>query len=124
MRYTLTKTFRFEASHQLIGHDGKCARLHGHSWLLEVTISGDRLITEGPKAGMLIDYDVIKAYVSPMVERYLDHWHLNESLQTPRPTSEFVAGWAYQYLRRCFDESLALSVTVHETCTASCQVTQ
>lgn len=124
MRYTLTKTFRFEASHQLIGHDGKCARLHGHSWLLEIEISGDHLTPDGPKAGMLLDYSTIKEQVDPIVERYLDHWHLNESLNTDRPTSEFVAGWVYRYLRACFDQSLALSVTVHETCTASCKVTQ
>ncbi len=36
----LTKTFHFEAAHHLPGHRGKCARLHGHSYRLEVTLRG------------------------------------------------------------------------------------
>lgn len=53
--FRLEKTFRFEASHQLPKHDGKCARLHGHSWVGRVVIEGPDLIGDGAKAGMLQD---------------------------------------------------------------------
>jgi 6-pyruvoyltetrahydropterin/6-carboxytetrahydropterin synthase len=73
----LSKEFRFEASHQLPNHDGKCARLHGHSWELKVTIAGHVLdaIPHHPKEGMAMDYTDIKAAVQPVVDM-LDHRHL------------------------------------------------
>lgn len=50
--WTLRKDFTFEAAHLLPHHDGKCARLHGHSWRMTVEIQSDRLETEGPKDGV------------------------------------------------------------------------
>lgn len=58
MRVRLTKTFRFEAAHDLPtfpeGH--KCRRLHGHSFRFDVVVEGD----VDPKLGYLIDYGDIK----------------------------------------------------------------
>lgn len=67
----LSKEFRFEASHQIHNHPGKCARLHGHSWKLSVAVEG-RL---RPDTGMVMDYNTIKSVVQPLVDR-LDHRHL------------------------------------------------
>lgn len=117
--YRLSKEFRFEASHQLVGHDGKCARLHGHSWLMTVEIMGNELIEVGPKAGMLMDYGDLKAAVEPIVEQHLDHWHLNDSLASNRPTSEFIARWAFDALAPRLPSLLA--VTISETCTTACR---
>ena len=117
--FILSKRFTFEASHQLVGHDGKCARLHGHSWTLTVEVSGDELILYGPKAGMLVDYNHLKAVVEPIIEQSLDHWHLNDTLQTNRPTSEFVACWAYGHIKRGLPQLRA--VTISETCTTACR---
>ena len=50
--FRLEKEFSFEASHQLPLHDGKCARLHGHSWKGRIIIEGEELATTGPKSGM------------------------------------------------------------------------
>lgn len=118
MSWTLSKTFRFEASHQLVGHDGKCARLHGHSWTATVCIERGDLTAEGPKAGMVLDYGDVSAAAAPLVERYLDHHHLNETLETDRPTSEVIARWLFQRLDR--ELPFLRSVTVEETCTSRC----
>lgn len=67
----LTKTFRFEASHVLPKHPGKCSRLHGHSWVLHVSV-------EGPinkETGFVQDFAEISTIVKPLIER-LDHHHL------------------------------------------------
>lgn len=48
---TVTKKFKFDAAHMLSGHEGLCKNLHGHQYLLEVTV-GDRIITKGPSEGM------------------------------------------------------------------------
>lgn len=117
--FRLSKEFQFEASHRLDGHDGKCANLHGHTWRLIVEIAGEELIEVGPKAGMLMDYSDLKAIVQPIVEESLDHRHLNVTLATNRPTSEFVARWAYQQLKPRLSNLTA--VTICETCTTACR---
>ena len=38
------KQFSFDASHQLVGHFGKCANLHGHTYKVEVVLTGPKLI--------------------------------------------------------------------------------
>ena len=39
--YQLTKQFRLEMAHALVGYDGLCNQIHGHSYLLEVTVEGE-----------------------------------------------------------------------------------
>jgi 6-pyruvoyltetrahydropterin/6-carboxytetrahydropterin synthase len=69
----LSKEFRFEASHILPKHPGKCSRLHGHSWVLKVYVKGE-IDTE---TGFVIDYADLKKVVQPIVDS-LDHRHLGQ----------------------------------------------
>lgn len=96
--YELEKTFFFEAGHLLAHHDGKCSIPHGHSYVVSIKIRGNQLIQDGPKRSMLADFGDIAAVVNPMIENYLDHHWLNDSLQTDSPTAEFIATWVYNYL--------------------------
>ena len=117
-RFTLRKRFTFEAAHLLPHHDGKCARMHGHSWVGWVEVEGDALQESGPGSGMVIDFVDLAAAVDPMVDAHLDHYVLNESLDIESPTSEAVAQWVYRYL---FARGVPLSaVTIEETCTSVC----
>jgi 6-pyruvoyltetrahydropterin/6-carboxytetrahydropterin synthase len=117
--FRLTKEFRFEASHQLPAHDGKCARLHGHSWRGRVVVRGDVLVDSGPKVGMLLDYGDIKRAVEPLVREHLDHWHLNDSTGLLNPTSEELARWVFERLRPALP--MLEAVIIEETCTSSCE---
>jgi 6-pyruvoyltetrahydropterin/6-carboxytetrahydropterin synthase len=67
----VAKEFRFEASHVLPNHPGKCSNLHGHSWKLFVGYDG--LLND--ETGMVMDYATISKYVQPIVDE-LDHSHL------------------------------------------------
>jgi 6-pyruvoyltetrahydropterin/6-carboxytetrahydropterin synthase len=118
----LEKEFRFEAAHRLENHDGKCRRLHGHSWKMTVAVFGDELISQGPKQGMLMDYGDIKAVVDPIVEQYLDHYYLNETLLMSNPTSENIAIWLWNKLSSAFEsyDRPLYEIRVEETCTARC----
>ncbi|MGB3188281.1 MAG: 6-carboxytetrahydropterin synthase QueD [Limnoraphis sp.] len=116
--WTIGKEFRFEASHQLPNHDGKCARLHGHSWRCTIYVSGNRLIYSGAKQGMIMDYDDIKKYVKPIMDNYLDHYHLNDTTGLANPTSEAIAQWIYEKLETEIPGLIA--VRVDETCTSQC----
>ncbi len=68
---------------------------------------------------MIVDYYDIGRVVQPIIAGYLDHWHLNDTLQTDRPTSEFIARWAYERLKPLLPALVA--VTISETCTTSCR---
>lgn len=116
MTWTLTKTARFEASHRLPRHDGKCSRLHGHSWQVKVEARGGALMGDGPKSGMLVDYADLGGPLKALVEASLDHYHLNDSTGLENPTSEALAQWVYERLKPQIPELTAVSV--EETCTS------
>jgi queuosine biosynthesis protein QueD len=69
----LGKTFRFEASHVLSKHPGKCSRIHGHSWVLHVFVEGQ----VDKETGFVVDFADISSWVKPLVDS-LDHRHLGE----------------------------------------------
>lgn len=130
-KFLLKKTFKFEAAHQLKHHDGKCARLHGHSFKLTIVVAGANLTREmdgrktladkgNPKTNMLLDYGDISAIVQPFVDEKLDHHFLNDTLETDSPTSEFIATYCFDTFSTEF-EKLGIKlceVRVSETCTS------
>mgnify|MGYP003643368419 FL=1 len=117
--WTLTKRVRFEASHVLPNHEGKCGRIHGHSWVVEVEVRGVRLHMEGPVAGMIMDFSHIGGWLQSLVDEFLDHQHLNDTTGLTHPTSEALAEWMFLKLtsipNRMVDHITA--VTIEETCT-------
>ncbi|MCW6039037.1 6-carboxytetrahydropterin synthase QueD [Spirulina subsalsa FACHB-351] len=117
-QWIIYKEFRFEAAHRLPHHDGKCRRLHGHSWVGRVYVKGDRLIPQGPKQGMIQDFGDLKAYLKPLVEEFLDHHYLNETTGLESPTSEAIAQWVYERLEAAGLPGLH-AVEIHETCTSA-----
>lgn len=119
-RWIIYKEFRFEAAHRLPHHDGKCQRLHGHSWVGRVYVAGDQLTETGSKVGMLMDYGEIKKYIQPLLDNYLDHYYLNESTHLENPTAEALAKWIYEQLEIAKLPGL-VAVEIQETCTSGCR---
>jgi 6-pyruvoyltetrahydropterin/6-carboxytetrahydropterin synthase len=117
--WTLEKEFRFEASHVLPHQGGKCSRLHGHSWKGRVVVQAAKLHEEGPEAGMVMDFNHIAAILDPLIERYLDHRHLNDIPGMENPTSEEIARWLYRQLKPKLPHLVA--VEIDETCTSRCR---
>lgn len=112
----LTRTFRFEAAHRLTGvpEGHKCARLHGHSFKVDVTLRGP----VDPVTGWLMDFGDIKKAIQPLIDR-LDHYYLNEIEGLSNPTSEVLAGWLWERIEPAL-RGLLSTLTVHETCNAHC----
>ena len=80
MPVTLSKTFRFEAAHRLphVPEGHKCSRLHGHSYQIDVIVTGEI----DPHTGMVVDFnDIAKAW-EPL-HNVLDHYYLNEIDRKP-----------------------------------------
>jgi 6-pyruvoyl tetrahydropterin synthase/QueD family protein len=111
----LSKEFTFEAAHSLphvpAGH--KCARLHGHSFRVQVSVRGP----VNPKTGWLMDFAELKAKFRPLEEQ-LDHRFLNEIPGLENSTSENIARWIWQRLKPEIPQ--LFSITVNETCTSQC----
>jgi 6-pyruvoyltetrahydropterin/6-carboxytetrahydropterin synthase len=92
----IRKSFTFEAAHLLPHHPGKCARLHGHSYRLEVVLEGP-LRDEGPAAGMVEDFEVISSVTKATVIAELDHRYLNDLIENP--TAERIVTWIWSRLQ-------------------------
>ena len=70
----LTKIFHFETGHALAGYDGKCRNVHGHSYRLEVTVTGSPVDDPAHvKYGMVIDFGDLKKIVKEHVVDVYDH---------------------------------------------------
>jgi 6-pyruvoyltetrahydropterin/6-carboxytetrahydropterin synthase len=116
MNVRLVNEFRFESAHRLpkvpAGH--KCARLHGHSYKVEIAVEGP--VDE--ETGWLIDFAVLEEAWAPL-GKVLDHNYLNEIPGLENPTSEILARWIWERLQPKLP--LLARVTVSETCTSRCE---
>jgi 6-pyruvoyltetrahydropterin/6-carboxytetrahydropterin synthase len=108
------REFRFDAAHQLphvpAGH--KCGRLHGHTYRVEVHITGP----VDPAAGWVADFGDVASAFQPL-HAQLDHNYLNEIPGLENPTSEVLAQWIWARLQPALPLS---AVVVRETCTSGC----
>lgn len=85
MKTWVTETFNFEAAHRLEGISPANDRIHGHSYEVKVTISGEPC----PKRGWLFQLGEFRSAIDPIVNE-LDHQYLNEVLTSPT-TAEMLA---------------------------------
>jgi 6-pyruvoyltetrahydropterin/6-carboxytetrahydropterin synthase len=112
------KAFTLESAHRLpnVPEGHKCARLHGHSFRVEIHVSGP----VDPQLGWVMDFADLKAAFDPLF-RQLDHQYLNEVPGLENPTSENLARWIWQKLEPSLPQLSA--VVVHETCTSGARYT-
>lgn len=70
----ISKEFTFDMAHALLGYDGLCKNIHGHSYTLVVTIKGTPIPDQAsPKNGMLIDFKDLKNIIRDNIINKLDH---------------------------------------------------
>lgn len=107
--------FSFEAAHRLpdVPPDHKCARLHGHSFHVRLTVTGP----VDPRMGWVIDFAEVKQAFAPL-HAALDHHYLNEIEGLENPTSEIIAQWIWKRLKP--ELAMLSAVEVRETCTVGC----
>ena len=109
------KKITIEAAHRLpnVPEGHKCARLHGHSFGIEIHVEGP----VDPKSGWVMDFADIKKAFAPLYDQ-LDHRYLNEVPGLENPTSENLARWIWHRLKPSLPQ--LSRVVVHETCTSGC----
>lgn len=112
----VTKEFEFEAAHHLINYEGPCANVHGHTYKLQVTVSGNINIFETKYATdcMVIDFKNLKNIVKAAILDIHDHADLNTLYDNP--TAEIMVVEMYDTLREWLPKDVNLeSVKLWET---------
>ena len=109
------REFTFEAAHRLpnVPPEHKCARLHGHSFAVRLTVEGQ----VGAESGWVMDFADIDAAFEPVLAR-LDHYYLNEIEGLENPTSENIARWIWRETKPALPG--LWEVEVRETCVSGC----
>ena len=105
----------FEAAHKIKNYPGKCARLHGHNWIVEAIVTGFEL----NELGILIDFKILKDELKKVLNEF-DHQYLNELefFAEKNPTAENLAKIIFEKLSvsEIFSDSTKLSaIKVYES---------
>lgn len=112
--YAVRVQSHFSAAHNLRGYRGRCERLHGHNWQVEVQLSARQL----NKTAMVCDFKEVKQKLAKVL-RPLDHAYLNKLpfFKKNNPTSEQIAEYIYHNLKKLIKgKAVSLSsVSVWET---------
>lgn len=111
--YRLTVKHHFDAAHFLEGYHGKCAQLHGHRWVVEVTVKGEQL----DNIGMLVDFSLIKDSLKELLGDF-DHHLLNELKQFAgvNPTAENLARFCYYHIKKDLPPKIVIEkIRIYET---------
>lgn len=93
VKVLIAKEFTFDAAHKLLDYDGPCANLHGHTYRLQVILSGPV-----QKNGMVIDFVDLKKNVTERVLSKLDHKFINKIIK--QSTAENIAIWIWKRLEK------------------------
>ena len=111
--YNLIVETNFAAAHNIRGYKGKCEKIHGHNWKVQVVLTSERL----DELGMVIDFKDVKETALYILERF-DHTYLNELDEFARenPTTENLARILYNELSKKLPSGITVSkVTTWES---------
>ena len=114
--FELKAQMYFSAAHHLLNYDGKCENQHGHNWLVEAYVKGDKL----DKSNILVDYKVLKKELKFVLD-LLDHKDINELpyFKDESPSSEMIAMFIYKKLKEKISQINKISVWETSTSCAS-----
>ena len=118
--YLVTVEDSFSAAHALAGYDGDCEHLHGHNWLVSVTVSGDKL----DNIGVLMDFRELKKLLRACLAEF-DHTNLSvhPTFSKVNPSAENIAKYIFDKLldaivqRGCELTEVAVSETPNSIAT-------
>ena len=69
MSITIMRQVKFCAGHRLLNHEGKCANLHGHNYLVEFHVTGN----EVDSLGRVVDFSVLNKLFKGWIDENWDH---------------------------------------------------
>lgn len=114
--WTLHTEFKFDAAHFIEGYDGKCGRMHGHSYKVKVSAKSNKL---NPSAylnsdDMVCDFKELKWAAKDADKGGLDHGFLNDLIEA-NTTAERIAEFIHVETSKRIPAGIDLKVIVWET---------
>lgn len=120
----ITKIFRFESAHAIGGYPGQCSNLHGHSYVLHVTVAREPVSDHLVPPGFIVDFKELKHMVNGSIVSLFDHRTLVSSrylaqhpalaslpnlwIWASEPTAEHILLHIRDALRKCLPQGLSL----------------
>jgi 6-pyruvoyltetrahydropterin/6-carboxytetrahydropterin synthase len=100
-RLSLVRSLRFCAGHRLLGHEGRCAFLHGHNYRVEVEVEAVGGGVEVDAVGRVVDFSLIKRRLLGWLDEHWDHtfilWEEDKTalaaVRQAEPTKYFLLPW-------------------------------
>ncbi|MCK4994800.1 MAG: 6-carboxytetrahydropterin synthase QueD [Candidatus Omnitrophica bacterium] len=95
--FEISVVMEFSAAHNLRDYKGKCEKLHGHNWQVEVFLSSVDL----DKGAMVMDFTRVKKKLKQIL-KYFDHSYINETeyFSKHNPTSENIAKFIFENMAK------------------------
>lgn len=114
--YEIRVSSKFSAAHNLRNYGGKCENLHGHTWKVEVCLTGNKL----NDVGFVCDFRVVKQALKEVLSKF-DHAYINEisPFDKVNPTAENLSSYIFGELKKGFPELVAVSVWESEDARAT-----
>ena len=97
--YRLRVETAFAAAHKVLDSNGKCEKLHGHTFTVEIFVVAENTQPNG----MVIDFADLKAALQKVTET-LDHTYLNDNDELGNPTSENIAKYFFSHLKNALTQ--------------------
>lgn len=97
----------YDSAHYLRNYRGKCERLHGHRYVVELALATSEL----DAAGIAFDFVVVKKFLRELAD-YLDHENLNDlaPFTELEPSAENQARWFWDELKKGFPEAIGAAM--------------
>ena len=129
--WKLSAEFTFDSAHTIVGYDGPCGRLHGHTYRARLELSASRLRSSAnlERPSMVADFKSLKWAKRDVAQGGLDHAFLNDIVGDDT-TAEVIAQHIHRetmrrvrasLLKDDADDDLRLTVTLWETPDSSCE---
>ena len=102
--YTISVQAHYDSAHLLRDYEGKCARLHGHRYVVQVALQTPEL----QKGEMVYDFGDLKAHLRELANG-LDHRNLNDipPFTEIESTAENQARYFFEEVKKRLPEELA-----------------
>lgn len=130
---TITRKLEFDAGHRIPDHRSQCSNLHGHRYVIEITLRGDIVETEGASdRGMVMDFADVKSLAMEHLVSRWDHAFLVfagdtrvreflESMSDHKtvvldriPTVENLAAIAFEMLAKVYDAHYGVNLRLQQ----------
>jgi 6-pyruvoyltetrahydropterin/6-carboxytetrahydropterin synthase len=97
----------YDSAHFLRNYHGKCERMHGHRYNVEMALTASEL----DEAGIAFDFVIVKKHLRDLADR-LDHENLNElpPFDKIEPSAENQARYFYEEMKRLLPSEMGDSV--------------